>query len=141
MRFVIVTGMSGAGKSTAMKIEEVDKVALGIDSRSGKISDVDGELELLKSKGLKVEILYMDSGDDTLIKRFKETRRSHPLMTEGRVDEGIALERQVMSGIKKKADYICNTDGILVKDLRAQLEKIFVANEKYNNLFINVVSY
>lgn len=170
MRFVIVTGMSGAGKSTAMKIledvgyfcvdnlpvplitrfaelaygsmsEEVDKVALGIDSRSGKISDVEGELELLKSKGLKVEILYMDSGDDTLIKRFKETRRSHPLMAEGRVDEGIALERQVMSGIKKKADYICNTDGILVKDLRAQLEKIFVANEKYNNLFINVVSF
>lgn len=169
MRFVIVTGMSGAGKRTAMKILEdvgyfcvdnlpvplmgkfadlafnsmgdIDKVALGVDIRSGDLSEVDSIIENLRRNGKKCEILYLEASDETLIKRFKETRRAHPLVPESRVDEGIARERQVLAFLKKKADYIMDTDSMLVKELRSELEKIFVSNRKYSNLFINIVSF
>lgn len=169
MRFVIVTGMSGAGKRTAMKILEdsgyfcvdnlpvplmqkfvdlafnsmgdIDKVALGVDIRSGDLSVVDSIIDFLKVNGKKCEILFLEAGDETLIKRFKETRRAHPLVPEGRVEEGIARERQILAFLKKKADYIMDTDLMLVKELRSELEKIFVDNKKYSNLFINVVSF
>lgn len=169
MRFVIVTGMSGAGKRTAMKILEdvgyfcvdnlpvplirkftdlafnsmgdIDKVALGVDIRSGDLSVVESVIDYLKINEKRCEILYLEASDETLIKRFKETRRTHPLVTEGRVDNGIARERQILSFLKKRADYIMDTDSMLVKELRSQLEKIFVENKKYSNLFINIVSF
>ena len=106
MRFVIVTGMSGAGKSTAMKMLEdfgyfcvdnlpialikkfadlsfdskgkIDKVALGVDIRSGNVNDLERVLDEIPQK----EIFFIDAGDETLIKRFKETRRTHPLVSE-----------------------------------------------------------
>ena len=169
MRFVIVTGMSGAGKRTAMKILEdvgyfcvdnlpvplmqkfadlafnsmgdIDKVALGADIRSGDLSQMDSVLDYLKINGRSCEILFLEASDETLIKRFKETRRSHPLVTEGRVDEGIARERDMLAFLKKKADYILETDSMLTKELRSELEKIFVENKEFKNLFINVVSF
>lgn len=169
MRFVIVTGMSGAGKRTAMKILEdagyfcvdnlpvplirkftdlafnsmgdIDKVALGVDIRSGDLSVVDSVIDYLKLNGKRCEILFLDAGDDTLVKRFKETRRTHPLVAEGRVADGIARERQILSFLKKRADYIIDTDTLLVKELRSELEKIFVENKRYSNLFINIVSF
>ena len=169
MRFVIVTGMSGAGKRTAMKILEdvgyfcvdnlpvplirkftdlafnsmgdIDKVALGVDIRSGDLSVVESVIDYLKINEKRCEILYLEASDETLIKRFKETRRTHPLVTEGRVDNGIARERQILSFLKKRADYIMDTDSMLVKELRSQLEKIFVENKKYSNLFINILSF
>ncbi len=169
MRFVIVTGMSGAGKRTAMKILEdvgyfcvdnlpvplmqkfadlafnsmgdIDKVALGVDIRSGDLSQMDSVLDYLKINGRTCEILFLEASDETLIKRFKETRRSHPLVTEGRVDEGIARERDMLAILKKKADYILETDSMLTKELRSELEKIFVENKEFKNLFINVVSF
>lgn len=169
MRFVIVTGMSGAGKRTAMKILEdvgyfcvdnlpvplmqkfadlafnsmgdIDKVALGVDIRSGDLTRMDSVLDYLKINGRSCEILFLEASDETLIKRFKETRRSHPLVTEGRVDEGIARERDMLAILKKKADYILETDSMLTKELRSELEKIFVENKEFKNLFINVVSF
>ena len=169
MRFVIVTGMSGAGKRTAMKILEdvgyfcvdnlpiplmqkfidlafnsmgdIDKVALGVDIRSGDLSQIDSVIDYLKINERSYEILFLEARDETLVKRFKETRRSHPLVTEGRVDEGLAKERQLLTFLKKKADYILETDSMLTKELRSELEKIFVENKEFKNLFINVVSF
>lgn len=165
MRFVIVTGMSGAGKSTAMKMLEdfgyfcvdnlpialikkfadlsfdskgkIDKVALGVDIRSGNVNDLERVLDEIPQK----EIFFIDAGDETLIKRFKETRRTHPLVSQGRVDEGIALERKELKVLKERADYIVNTDNLLTRDLRSEMEKIFVKNKDYKNLFINILSF
>jgi len=165
MRFVIVTGMSGAGKSTAMKMLEdfgyfcvdnlpialikkfadlsfdskgkIDKVALGVDIRSGNVNDLERVLDEIQQK----EIFFIDAGDETLIKRFKETRRTHPLVSQGRVDEGIALERKELKVLKERADYIVNTDNLLTRDLRSEMEKIFVENKDYKNLFINILSF
>lgn len=172
MRFVIVTGMSGAGKSTTLKILEdmgyfcvdnlpvplinrfaelafddkegsgLDKVALGIDVRSGHaLSEIDVILDKLEASGKRVEILYLDASNDVIIKRFKETRRAHPLAIDGRVDEGILLERKQLEFLKNRADYILDTGAMLTRDLRIELEKIFVNNKNYKNLYINIVSF
>lgn len=171
MRFVIVTGMSGAGKSTTMKIledlgyfcvdnlplalfnkfvdlafgstkDKISQIAIGIDIRSGhSLMELDNIIDGIKASGKKCEILFLEASDETLIKRFKETRRSHPLTTMGRVDEGIAKEREALGFLKVKADYIINTDSLLVKELRGELEKIFVKNKEYKNIFINILSF
>ena len=132
MRFVIVTGMSGAGKSTALKMLEdmgyfcvdnlpiamfpgfvqmiensetsMKKVALGVDVRSGQdISGLEKDLEQMDEKGIKYEILFLDAKDSVLVKRYKETRRQHPLSGSGRVDTGIAKEREKTAFLKMKA--------------------------------------
>lgn len=170
MRMVIVTGMSGAGKSTVMNMledvgyycvdnlpvfllgkfheiwknymGEIEKVALGIDIRSGEtLSELDEILSHMEKGNDIYEILYMDASDATLIKRYKETRRTHPLAVGGRVEDGIALERERLAFLKEKATYIIDTDNLLVRDLKAEIEKIFVENKKYNNLYINVLSF
>lgn len=170
MRLVIVTGMSGAGKTIALKMLEdigfycVDnlpiplmekfveltmqspgtrnQVALGIDIRSGE------ELPLLvhvltewKQHALPCEILFLDATDETLVKRYKETRRSHPLAGKGRVDQGIRQERVRLEFLKEDADYIIDTSQLLTRELRQELEKIFVENQKYTNLFVTVLSF
>lgn len=170
MRVVVVTGMSGAGKSTVMKMLEdagyfcvdnlpiplirkfyeliknsmgdIDKVALGVDVRSGVMLQEIGDIitAMVSNEG-SPEVLFMEASDDTLIKRYKETRRTHPLMGEGRVEDGIAKEREQLAKLKKMADYIINTDNLLVRDLKTEIYKIFVENKKYNNIFINVVSF
>ena len=170
MRFVIVTGMSGAGKRTAMKILEdsgyfcvdnlpvpmvrkfyeltrnsmgdIENVALGIDIRSGEaLEEMEGILSYFDASKIEVEILYMEASDAVLIKRFKETRRLHPLFQEGRVEEGLKEERKRLKFLKSKANYIIDTDNLLVRDLNAEMEKIFVENKSYSNLFVNVVSF
>ena len=171
MRFVIVTGMSGAGKSTTMKIledlgyfcvdnlpimlinkfvdlafgsesNEISQIAIGVDARSGhSLMELDNIIEGLKASGKKCEILFLEASDETLIKRFKETRRSHPLISIGRVDEGIAKEREMLAFLKVKADYIIDTDSLLVRELRGELEKIFIENKEYKNIIINVLSF
>ena len=170
MRVVVVTGMSGAGKSTVMKMLEdagyfcvdnlpiplirkfyeliknsmgdIDKVALGVDVRSGIMLQEIGDIitNMVSNEG-SPDVLFMEASDETLIKRYKETRRTHPLMAEGRVEDGIAKEREQLAKLKKMADYIINTDNLLVRDLKTEIYKIFVENKKYNNIFINVVSF
>ena len=170
MRVVIVTGMSGAGKNTVMKMledagyfcvdnlpvplikkfyelihnsmGEINRVALGIDIRNGQsLQEMDRIISDMESEKKSYEVLYMEASDETLIKRYKETRRTHPLMPEGRVEDGIKLEREKLSFMKEKADYIIETDNLLVRDLKGEIDRIFVENKKYNNLFINVVSF
>lgn len=171
MRFVIVTGMSGAGKSTAMKIledlgyycvdnlpimlinkfmdmasgmdkENVSQFALGVDARSGEaLLELDNILDNIKNSGKTCEILFLEASDATLIKRYKESRRMHPLGVDGRMDEGIRRERELLAFLRKKADFIIDTDVMLVKELRAELEKIFVDNKEFKNIFINVTSF
>lgn len=170
MRFVIVTGMSGAGKSTALKMledmgyfcidnlpiplipklsellrvpnSEINQIALGLDIRSGQNFDElkDSLLELDQSD-LKYEILFLDAGDSVLVKRYKETRRQHPLSADGRIDDGIQKERFKLSYLKEKADYIIDTSQMLTRELKAELDKIFVKNKIFKNLYITVVSF
>ncbi|MEZ3435663.1 MAG: RNase adapter RapZ [Lachnospiraceae bacterium] len=171
MRFVIVTGMSGAGKSTALKMledvgyfcvdnlpvplipkfaellvvpgTEMNKVALGVDIRSGhSFEELEHVLEGLDGASVKYEILYLESSDNVLIKRYKETRRFHPLSGgSGRVDRGIEEERRRLGFLKKKADYLIDTSHMLTRELKRELNKIYVQNKEYNNLYITVLSF
>lgn len=171
MRFVIVTGMSGAGKSTALKMledvgyfcvdnlpvplipkmadllrvpgTELNKAALGVDIRSGQsFRELEKVLEELDTTGLKYEILFLESSDNVLVKRYKETRRFHPLSgNDSRVDQGIKREREQLDFLKKKADYLIDTSHMLTRELKAELNKIFVRNREYKNLYITVLSF
>lgn len=170
MKFVILTGMSGAGKSTALKMmedigfycvdnlpipllekfvelselqnAELQKVALGIDARSGQaLEELREVLDRIEAKGEDFEILFLDSEDSVLVKRYKETRRSHPLAPNERVDKGIALERERLAFLKKRADYILDTSQLLTRELKTEIEKIFLKNQDYKNLFITVLSF
>lgn len=170
MKLVIVTGMSGAGKGTAVKImedmgyycvdnlpiplveqfvdftmqseEELEKVAVSIDIRnSNAISELEGVLERIREKGIRFEILFLEAEDSVLVKRYKETRRSHPLSGSGRIDKGIGIERKKLAFLKEQADYIIDTSRLLQRELKAELEKIFVRNEDYQNLYITVLSF
>ena len=170
MRFVIVTGMSGAGKSTALKMledmgyfcvdnlpiplltgfaemldapeSEMKKAALGLDVRGGQdFSGLEENLKTLDEKGVRYEILFLDASDDVLVKRYKETRRQHPLSGSGRVDTGIAREREKIAFLKMKATYILDTSKMLTRELRIELEKIFVDGQSFCNLYITVMSF
>lgn len=171
MRFVIVTGMSGAGKYTALRMledmgfycvdnlpvpliskfvelmsepnQEITKVALGIDVRAAQSEDeVNGALQAVRNLGIKHEIVFMDASDQVLIKRYKETRRMHPLSQNGeRIEEGISRERTLLKGLKGSADYVFNTSHLLTRELKDELERIFLKNEKYNSLMVHVMSF
>lgn len=162
--------MSGAGKSTTLKMledvgyfcvdnlpvplvpklsellsepnAEITKIALGIDIRSGQMfSEFESVLEKLSNKGLSYEILFLDSSDDILIKRYKETRRNHPLAGEERVDRGIAEERKQLEFLRRKANYILDTSQMLTRELKAELGKIFVENKTFQNLYVTILSF
>lgn len=170
MRFVIVTGMSGAGKSTALKMledmgyfcvdnlpipllpgfvqmlentdTEMKKVALGLDVRSGQdLTGLRENLEEMDRNRVGYEILFLDANDAVLVKRYKETRRQHPLSRSGRVDTGIAKEREKILFLKMKATYILDTSKMLTRELRIELEKIFVDGQSFCNLYITVMSF
>ena len=171
MRFVIVTGMSGAGKSTALKMLEdagyfcvdnlpiplmekfaqfavesvpqgIQKAALGVDIRSGRSMDeLEAVLDQMTAERMEYEILFLDAEDEVLIKRYKETRRNHPLSGSGRIEAGIRLERGKLEFLKKRADYILDTSHLLTRELKSELDKIFVKNQKFKNLMITILSF
>lgn len=169
MKLVIVTGMSGAGKTIALKMLEdlgfycvdnlpisllepfvqlatkpmnQDRVALGIDIRSGKeLPQLVHVMRDWKQNGAPYQILFLDASDETLVKRYKETRRSHPLAGRGRVDTGIRLERERLEFLKAEADFIIDTSQLLTRELRQELEKLFMSDANYSNLFITVLSF
>ena len=87
------------------------------------------------------EILFMDAEDSVLVKRYKESRRSHPLARTGRVDEGIRLEREKTKFLRKRADYIIDTSHLLTRELRQEIEKIFVDDREFSNIMISVLSF
>ena len=170
MRFIIVTGMSGAGKSTALKMLEdigffcvdnlpialikkfaelcsntelgLNKVALGIDLRSGNVFDeLIITLDELEISGLNYEILFFEARDDVLVKRFKETRRKHPLVNEGRIQDGINQERDLLFNLKDKSTYIIDTTNLLTRELKKELSKIFIEGKEYDSLIITILSF
>ena len=154
MRFIIVTGLSGAGKSEATNALEdmgyfcvdnlppklikkfaevckqskgsIDKVALVMDIRGGIFfDDLFESLSELSKEQFQYEILFLDTSDEVLVKRFKEKRRSHPLAPGGRVITGIELERQKLRDVKDKADVIIDTSKYAIKDLREEMARKF----------------
>lgn len=171
MRFVIVTGMSGAGKLTAQKFledmgfycvdnlpvpliskfvelmlepnREVTKVALGIDVRADQpFEDVEKTLQNLKDKGVSYEVLFMNASDAVLQKRYKETRRIHPLAAaDERAIDGIKRERLILEKTKAAADYVIDTSHLYTGELKEELERIFLKNENYNSLMVNIMSF
>lgn len=172
LRCVIVTGMSGAGKSTVLKFLEdvgyfcvdnlppsliskfielcsapgsdMQNVALGIDIRGGKyFGDLSSFLNEVKSdQNSRFDILYLDSEDEVLLKRYKESRRQHPLNLKGeRIIDGIKSEREQLENIKKMADYIIDTTHMLTRQLRTQLSEIFLEDKGFESLMITVLSF
>ncbi len=172
MRFLLVTGLSGAGKTTVNRYLEdmgafcvdnlpvmliprfadiahddkleVDNVAIGVDIRSG---DALGQLSLcledLKNRSYNYEILFLDANEPTLVKRYKETRRKHPLAKNGRINEGIAKERAKIEFLKQRADYIIDTSSLLTRELKGEIEKTIAAEGitihiDFNDLFLAV---
>ena len=170
MKLVIVTGMSGAGKSTAMKMMEdmgyfcIDNlptilfekfveifndnhamhqdIAVGIDVRSG--ADLESlELALAQFSRMEIpfEVLFLDSDDKVLIKRYKETRRIHPLANGERIEKGLEREREKIAFLKKHADYIIDTSNLLTRELKYELERIFVNDEEFKSMMVTILSF
>ena len=170
MRFVIVTGMSGGGKLSALRLledvgfycvdnlpvpliekfveliampgSEVTKVALGLDVRADQpFEDAQRILEKLRENGYNFEILFMDASERVLLKRYKESRRVHPLSSDGRVEDGIAKEKEILKDMKSKSDYVIDTSNLLIRELKAEIDRIFVKNEEYNSLMVTILSF
>ena len=170
MKFIIVTGLSGSGKSEAMRSLEdmgfycvdnlppalipkfaelcyqsnstIDKVALGIDVRGRKFFKALHEsLNVLRKDKYPFEILYLDCSDDILLKRYKMTRRNHPLAINRQIPEGIKIERKILEPLKEIADCIIDTSNMKPKDLKEEISKIYANGEVNNNLTISVVSF
>ena len=169
MRFVIITGLSGAGKTHALRCLEdfgyycidnmppvlipkfaelcnnsqgkLDKIAVVCDIRSGDMfSQLFDALDEMKKNGYTYEILFMNADDHALIKRYKETRRKHPLSIKGRLADAIALERRLLEDIYKHADNIINTTNYTQKQSRAELSAIFEGDDRAP-ITINVLSF
>lgn len=170
MKFVIVTGMSGGGKRTALKMledigfycvdnlpvaligkfvelianpgSEVTKVALGIDVRAGQsFEELVDILDDIKKAGYVYDMLFMEASDAVLLKRYKESRRMHPLSPEGRVEEGIHKERAILKPIREISDYVIDTSKLLTRELKEELDRIFIGNEAYNSLIVSIMSF
>lgn len=170
MKFVIVTGLSGSGKSETMRALEdmgfycvdnlppalitkfaelcyqpnssIDKVALGIDIRGRKFFEALHEsLSYLRKANYKHEMIYLDCSDDALLKRYKMTRRNHPLSRNMQIPEGIKMEREIMEPLKEISDCIIDTTNMKPRDLKEEIGKIFSEGEDNNKLTISVVSF
>lgn len=171
MKLVIVTGVSGAGKSQTVKIledmdffcvdnlppmilpkflevckmseDKMENIAIVMDLRAGKLFEntVSSALSSIEDTGYKYEILFLDASDETLIKRYKGTRRRHPLAPNDRLEVGIKKEKEKLDAIKKKADYIIDTTDLSTKKLRERLLEIFEYKKNFDDLFIEVTSF
>ena len=172
MEFVIVTGMSGSGKSSAMDVLEdigyycidnlppqllgkfidicrqtenkIEKLAISVDLRSGKLfGDADHVLRTLeKTPELDVKVLYLEATDEVIIKRYKETRRKHPLdeRFNGSLHSAIAYEREQLLPVKGIADYYIESSYISAAQLKKQIKDIFLDHES-DSLLIKVMSF
>jgi UPF0042 nucleotide-binding protein len=170
MRIVVITGVSGAGKSEAVRSFEdmgyfcidnlppelvrksaelfsqsdrkVNRIALVIDVRSGEsFAEVLTDLEDLRRISPDFRILFLEASDEALLRRFKETRRRHPLGSEGGILEGIHRERQMLSAIKAASHHIIDTSSLSARELRNKLIELFSENVKSDTFSIAVVSF
>lgn len=170
MKFTIITGMSGAGKSQVIKYMEdlgfycvdnmppmllqkfaelcdqsqgnFEKVAIVMDIRGGEFfGDLVSNLEELERLGYHYEILFLDAGNEELIKRFKETRRSHPLSMDGSLEEGIKKERKKLRNLRQMANNIIDTTGLDLKSLKEEIRNLYIEGQKGRNLRISLTSF
>jgi len=170
IRLVIVTGMSGAGKTQAIKFMEdlgyycVDnlppalmpkmaelsaqsegkhsRLALGIDIRGGQFfNHIVHALTELERAGFAYQILFMDASDEVLVRRYKETRRRHPLAQQGRLLEGIRKERKLLQELRGRATKIIDTSNLKVSELRQELIDAFAQDRDGLGFHVNVVSF
>lgn len=170
MRFLIITGMSGAGKSLCVKYFEdigyfcvdnlppslipkfaeiclqgqnkMEKIALIMDIRGGSLFlELFPALESLAAYGISYKILFLEAQDNVLVKRFKETRRMHPLSPEGRILDGIKEERRILQAVKDKAHYIIDTSNLMPRQLKQEILNLFVEGKPFSGLIINVISF
>ncbi len=170
MRFVVVTGMSGGGRTTALKMledigyycvdnlplsllgkfmqlitmpgSEISNVALGIDVRTGQsFGGVSNILAELREQGYQYEILFMDASDKVLQKRYKETRRVHPMSPDAGVQVGIDKERELMKAIREESDYTFDTSSLLTRELKEELDRIFLHDQESHKLILTVLSF
>lgn len=167
MYIAIVMGLSGAGKSLALRALEdngffcidnlpsnlllqlvddlgsysdIDKVALGLDSRTPALEFTEKQVEQLRLRGHEVKIVYLTARDDVLIKRFSETRRTHPLSRQGFVDESIQQERALMLRYEKMADYVMDTSNWRPTQLTEALGVLF-QREKGEGIVLQIRSF
>ena len=171
MELIIVTGMSGAGKSQASNTLEdmgfycVDnvppaiipafidmsdanghfsKMALITDIRGGELfKSIDEVLKGLDERNFEYKILFLDASDEVLIRRYKENRRTHPLNKNGKLSLASAVEkeRKALKKIRSRADYIIDTTNLLTRELKEELERIFILEKEYNSLMVSVMSF
>ena len=170
LRVVIITGLSGSGKSTALRAledigffcvdnlpvillpkflsittsssPEIKQVAMVMDLRERSFLDKYQRIFTgLKEKGYKIEILFLESSDDSLLHRFSETRRIHPLSERGLIMEGILMEREKLSSLKKMADKIIDTTSLNVHQLKDIVQSYFLPSSRQKKMVINLTSF
>lgn len=170
MKIVIITGMSGAGKSQAVKVFEdlgyyvvdnmppnllgkfvdiltsaegkITDAALVMDIRSGKFFDgIEESIDELLAKNIDFEILFLDADDDEIVSRFKETRRVHPLSSRERLLNGIQKEREILQPIKDRADFIIDTTGLALRKFQEKIKKRYLVQDSMETINVNVVSF
>ena len=169
LRLVVVTGLSGSGKSTAIKVledlgfycidnlpvaliprfvelwessqEEVRRVALGLDVRERHFLDEFPRVfEDLRTRGVALEVLYLEASDDVLVRRFSETRRPHPAAAGGGIADGIRHEREKLRPLRELADRVLDTSALTVHELRSALRD-FVARPEAGTMTVALVSF
>jgi UPF0042 nucleotide-binding protein len=170
LRFVIITGMSGAGRSFAIKCLEdlgyfcVDNlpttliptfaelcahssrdmrlIALGVDIREGEyLAHLMETLAELRARGHKPEVLFLEAADDTLVRRYQETRRRHPMAGDGSVLEGIRAERRALANLRESADRIIDTSGLSVHELKERLVEGYGHQGPRDALTVSLMSF
>ena len=169
MQFTIVTGLSGAGKTQVMRFLEdagffcidnlppviipqlasmfisingkYDKVAFAIDSRVGDmIGDLLGNLKILKENGYEYKLVFVDASDEVLVKRYKETRRHHPISSGMGLLDSIKKEREMLSKIYQEADEVIDTSNFTLEQLSRALRKIYF-EDKNAYFTVNIMSF
>lgn len=170
IRVVVITGMSGSGKSTALRAledigffcvdnlpvvllpkflelqaessSEISKVALVMDLREKTFLDkYTAIFSEMKEMGYRIEIIFLDASDDILVQRFKETRRTHPLSEKGSLMEGIALERSKLASLRNMADKVIDTSPYNVHQLKDVTQRYFLSPTGEKKLVINMTSF
>ena len=170
LRFVIITGLSGAGRSFAIKCledlgyfcvdnlpttliptfaelcthssREMRLIALGVDIREGEyLSHLMDTLAELRAQGHKPEVLFLEAADETLVRRYQETRRRHPLAGDGSVLEGIRAERRALANLRESADRIIDTSGLSVHQLKERLVEGYRPEGARDELTVSLMSF